>query len=596
MNKWFSSLTCLSTMIFLNTGCHSLSPESSENSTEKASIHKETKTQENYTWTTDHIHVGVRWQPFGGFPKYNAADSQRPVIAQNSSYAQFWINWHAAEPDVKNTDYKNHLSSYLVTIEQAVDACIAKGLKVEFVHWHTPAWASVNGEAGSQRSKPGLYKEFVTRLATHFKGRVHAYQLSHEANLEHMINEGDMDYLMNEIFIDGAKAIRAVYQAEPSEEVLISTSGCSPCEPCPPLNGLKGKGGAAVNDYYDQLIANEELMSLVDALNLNVTDHSDGYGKMDGKYLDSTWGNFDLVRHKLDAAGYKDKQVLSSESWVVWDDGDNAFDVNGDGLKNEVDAYEKTLTILGKCLERGLNTVNLPWSDNSSGWSMGLTKRRDFSGRVKLLNPGLVVPANDGGSDIITKKVILTGPEDKFKIIDAKNNIFTVDDYINPSDPNHLHYYIWKWYSQLSSGKDEVIRHAMAHEHQNHITLLGPAFTGNERYRISSYNRSKKSFSVLLYASGATGKLWNDLTIPATIQTGIHSNTGNSKMDFRGEGFKDGEKFIATITTKDISKKDGSDIDKRVIKTAVQEVKDGQLKIRIPVLNKFTHIEFNRSE
>ena len=227
---------------------------------------------------------------------------------------------------------------------------------------------------------------------------------------------------------------------------------------------------------------------------------------------------------------------------------------------------------------------------------MGLTKRRDFSGRVKLLNPGLVVPANDGGSDIITKKVILAGPEDKFKIIDAKNNIFTIDDYINPSDPNHLHYYIWKWYSQLSSGKDEVIRHAMAHEHQNHITLLGPAFTGNERYRMSSYNRNKQSFSVLLYASGATGKLWNDLTIPATIQTGIHSNTGSSKMDFRGEGFKDGEKFIATITTKDISKKDGSDIDKRVIKTAVQEVKDGQLKIRIPVLNKFTHIEFNRSE
>ncbi|WDE99461.1 cellulase family glycosylhydrolase [Lentisphaera profundi] len=593
MNKPFKSLAYLGVLILLSAGCTSFQSTASNKATKTS---QDTKAKKGYTWTTDHVHVGVRWQPFGGFPKYNAADAQRPVIAQNSSYAQFWINWHAAEPDEKNTDYKNNLSGYLQTIEQAVDACNAKGLKVEFVHWHTPAWASVNGEAGSQRSKPGLYKEFVTRLATHFKGRVHAYQLSHEANLEHMINEGDMDYLMNEIFIDGAKAIRSVYQAEPSEEVLISTSGCSPCEPCPPLNGLKGKGGAAVDDYYDQLIANEELMSLVDALNLNVTDHSDGYGKMDGKYLDSTWGNFDLVRHKLDAAGYKDKQVLSSESWVVWDDGDNAFDVNGDGLKNEVDAYEKTLTILGKCLERGLNTVNLPWSDNSSGWSMGLTKRRDFSGRVKLLNPGLVVPANDGGSDIITKKVILAGPEDKFKIIDAKNNIFTIDDYINPSDPNHLHYYIWKWYSQLSSGKDEVIRHAMAHEHQNHITLLGPAFTGNERYRISSYNRSKQSFSVLLYASGATGKLWNDLTIPATIQTGIHSNTGSSKMDFRGEGFKDGEKFIATITTKDISKKDGSDIDKRVIKTAVQEVKDGQLKIRIPVLNKFTHIEFNRSE
>jgi hypothetical protein len=592
MKNYLSSLSLLSVLTLIGAGCSSVP---SSNTEDKSNIitYKGTKTEKNYTWTTDHLHVGIRWQPFGGFPKYNAEDAKRPVIAKDSSYAQFWINWHAAEPDVKNTNYKNHLSGYLQTIEQAVDACISKGLKVEFVHWHTPAWASVSGEAGSQRAQPGLYKEFVTRLATHFKGRVHAYQLSHEANLDHMINEGDMDYLMNEIFIDGAKAIRRVYGDEP---VLISTSGCSPCEPCPPLKGLKGKGGEAVNDYYDQLIANKELMSLVDALNLNVTDHSDGYGRMDGKYLESTWGNFDLIRTKLDAAGYTDKQILSSESWVVWDNGDNAFDVNGDGLKNEVDAYEKTLTILGKCLERGLNTVNLPWSNNSSGWSMGLTKRRDYSGRVKILDPGLVVPANDGGSDIITKKIILAGHENKFKIMDAKNNVFTIDNYINPADPNHLHYYIWKWYSQLSAGNDEVIRHAMAHEHKNHITVLGPAFTGNERYRISSYNRTKKSFSVLLYASAATGKIWTDLTIPSTIQTGVHSNKTSSKIDFRGEGFQEGESYIAIITTKDISKKDGSDIDKRVIKTAVQEVKDGKLKIRIPVLNKFTHIEFKRPE
>ncbi|EDM29351.1 hypothetical protein LNTAR_23214 [Lentisphaera araneosa HTCC2155] len=592
MKKHLRSLSLFTALSLLSTGCSSLQ-STNESNTEKAPTHKETVSQENYTWTTDHVHIGTRWQPFGGFPKYNAEDAKRPIIAQNSSYAQFWINWNAAEPHEKNTDYKNHLSGYLQTIEQAVDACVANGLKVEFVHWHTPAWASVNGEAGSQSSKPGLYKEFVTRLATHFKGRVHAYQLSHEANLEHMINEGDMNYLMNEIFIEGSKAIRTVYGDEP---VLISTSGCSPCEPCNPLKGLKGRGGEAVNDYYDQIIANDELMSLVDALNLNVTDHSDGYGRMDGKYLESTWGNFDLVRKKLDAAGYTNKQILSSESWVVWDDGDNAFDVNGDGLKNEVDAYEKTLTILGKCLERGLNTANLPWSDNSSGWSMGLTKRRDYSGRVKQLDPSLVVAANDGGSDVITKKIILAGHEDKFKIMDAKNNVFTIDNYINPADPNHLHYYIWKWYSQLSSGNDEVIRHAMANEHKNHITLLGPAFTGNERYRISTYNRTKKSFTVLIYASAATGKIWTDLTIPATIQTGIHSNNGSHEIDFRGEGFADGAKFMATITTKDISKKDGSDVDKKIINTAAQEVKDGKLKVRIPVLNKFTHVEFKLSE
>lgn len=120
-------------------------------------------------------------------------------------------------------------------------------------------------------------------------------------------------------------------------------------------------------------------MKLIDALNLNVSDHFDGYGNMDGNYIPSSWGNYDLVRNKLDANNYRNIKVISSESWNVWDDSRHAMDVNGDGLKNEKDAYSKVVTIMGQCLERGLNTMNLPWSDNSSGWAMGLTKRRDYS-------------------------------------------------------------------------------------------------------------------------------------------------------------------------------------------------------------------------
>ena len=61
---------------------------------------------------------------------------------------------------------------------------------------------------------------------------------------------------------------------------------------------------------------------------------------------------------------------------------------------------------------------------------------------------------------------------------------FTEQNYINPGDPNHLHYYIWKWYSQISGGKDEVIRHAIAGESGNDIKVLGIGMTGNEQYRI----------------------------------------------------------------------------------------------------------------
>ena len=48
---------------------------------------------ESYTWTTDHMQVGVRWQPFAGRPANNAYDGTRPVIAEDNSYAQFWVAW-----------------------------------------------------------------------------------------------------------------------------------------------------------------------------------------------------------------------------------------------------------------------------------------------------------------------------------------------------------------------------------------------------------------------------------------------------------------------------------------------------------------------
>ena len=57
-----------------------------------------------------------------------------------------------------------------------------------------------------------------------------------------------------------------------------------------PLAGLKGKGAVAVDDYYDQQIANTGMMEEVDALNMNVSDHFNGYGMMDGKNHSSCMG------------------------------------------------------------------------------------------------------------------------------------------------------------------------------------------------------------------------------------------------------------------------------------------------------------------
>jgi hypothetical protein len=429
---------------------------------------------------------------------------------------------------------------------------------------------------------------------------VHAYQLYHEVNTVYHMYDGNIDFILSEIFIKGAEAIRAVYDAPPARPVILSTSGCSPCDQCPVMAGLKGQGGEAVSEFYDLQVANEKLMSLVDALNLNVSDQNDGYGTMDGNYVPSAWGNYDLARSKLDAGGYRGKKVLAAESWVSWDDSVNAIDVNGDGLKNEQDAYRKTLTIMGQCLQRGLNTMNLPWSDNSSGWAMGLTKRRDYNGRIKLLQPELVIPASDGGANIVTRKVALQGADETFVIADNETFViadtpekpFTVEDYINPPDPNHLHYYIWRWYAQIAGGSDEVIRHALAGEFHNNIAVRGPGFTGAERYRISSYNRTRNRFMVLLYAGGASGQSWADLSIPSTIQEGCHYNNAFSRIDFRGEGFADDERYVAKVLTKDISMDDGSDLNPRLTTSPPQTVSNGTLRVTLRNMNKFTTVEF----
>ncbi len=552
----------------------------------------EEKAKTDYQWTTNHMHVGVRWQPFIGRPANNAYDATRDVIAVDSSYVQFWVSWAAIEPTLAFTDYARQPSPALQAIEEAVEACRAKGVKVEFVFFHCPKWASESGKAGGFKPKAGLFKEYVKRMAAHFKGRVDAWQISHEANLEGMMQGADVDFVMNDILLDGAKAVRTVYGNKPARPVLISTTGMSPCEGCDVKKGLDGKGGRAVNHFYDLMIENKELMKSVDALNLNVSDHGDGYGCMDGSFVPSVWGNYDLVRRKLDVAGYRSKSVLSSESWIVWDNAGNAHDVNGDGVKNGKDAYCKAITIIGRCLERGLNTINLPWSDNSSSWAMGLTKRRDYNGRVKNLRPDWVTPANDDGPDIVTRKLALRGNDRTFSIQPAGGNVYTADQYIDVADPNHLHYYIWRWYAQISSGSDEVIRHALAGQIGNDITVMGAGFTGNERYRVSSYNRTKNRFTVLVYSSGASGKALAKVTIPARIQTGAHSNTELSKFDFRGEGFADGETYYARVITKEISIENGEDLNPVYVETKDAVVTNGSLMVTVPNLNKFTAIEF----
>jgi hypothetical protein len=550
-----------------------------------------------YEWTTDHMHVGVRWQPSVSRPLNNAYELTRPILAEHSSYVMFWVAWPQIEPNIQNCDYQKHPSGGLKMFDEVVSAANRDGLFVEFVFYGFPGWAAEVAPNGDKRPKPDHFSGFMKRLATHFKGRVHSWQLGHETNLKSILPGADVEFLHNEIFIKGAKAVRGVYNQDPALPVLVSTSGTSPCEGCPVIGGLDGRGGRAVNDYLEQKVKNQTLMELVDCLNINVSDHHDGYGMMDGSFVTSTWGNYDLLRQKMDREGYGWKPIVSAEAWVNWDDGNLgtmklSADVNGDGVRNEIDGFYKTLTLMGQCMERGMNVMNFLWTDNESPWSMGLTKRRDYNGRVGELRPDLVIPASDGGPAVITRKVSLRGGDHSFTVADGQGEIFTIADYQVPSDPNHLMYYVWQWFAQAGGGRDEVIRHALAGEVGNDLIVSGQGYTGNERYRVSTWNRTQKKFTNLIYSSGGSGTTPAAVIIPATVKAGKRFNHANSRKSFQGEGFRNGSFYKVDIITKNINPETGKDEDVELMELGPYQVRDGILTAKIPRLNKFTRVDF----
>ena len=42
-----------------------------------------------FEWTTDHMQVGVRWQPSASRPLNNTYELTRPILAEHSSYVMF---------------------------------------------------------------------------------------------------------------------------------------------------------------------------------------------------------------------------------------------------------------------------------------------------------------------------------------------------------------------------------------------------------------------------------------------------------------------------------------------------------------------------
>ena len=589
-------------------------------------------------WTSDHVMIGVRWQPDADMRAAGAAERAEFSVRGNpavqiSDFVYVWCFWETMErPGAGRIPQGNPLwDSMLANIRRAHEA----GLKVHLVLAFTPAWAFFGEDtnnltshaqyvadhdfANSHSQVPrdvNHFADFCRRLATEVVGMVGGYDLWHESNLDGhwrykfgggRTNKVESSFAEQmECMRLGAQAIREVYDAA-GRHVELSYSGTSPCGGCGSVPGLAPLAADRVRSFYDQIIANRALVAEIDNVALNVSDVGNGFGSIEaGETIGSAWDQFQIMRRKLDAAGLQGKGITAGESWIGWDDGPGGIDLNGDGRKDEVDAAFKTIRILGNMLHRGLNEMNLPWEDNSSGWAMGLTKQKDLTGQ--LAQKGLRTVPNTFGPFADPARPIVF---DKYQ-----PGAFTVlknwdGAYAQTNDPVHLHFYLFRWLAQLSGGRDEAIRHALPPDieprKENQLAVTGTSAPGGDASYLpgvpptnhevlcaSSWNRTKGEFVVLVYSPGETGAGTITVRLPSTIQTGTWFNNAHSEFDYRGEGIPRGAPFVADWETKNISFNSGQDED-RSTGLAEGTADSGTLTMTVPAARKYTTIWIRRA-
>ena len=525
----------------------------------------------NYQATRNHIHVGFRWQPYRKQPKNSEADIKRE-LGKVGSYASFWYMSLHTLPEKKNLDYANHPSDTARAIRHAVKLCKERGIKTELVIWQVPLWINGGKVYDDFNKKPpdeqAIY-DMVKATVEWFGEDVDYYGIFHEAN-HPKYWDGNFDELMDLFILPATRAIRD-YEKETGDKKVISTAGLSPSRNC--------------KEWYDVQLKSKELMGMIDNFALNLSDFNNGWGGGLLTWVSSVWSQMEYMDKRLNEEGFPDKGLVAAESWICWDGRKTTHGPEGSG-----ETVESTLRIFGECLQRGLSLANLPWADNNSAWTMGLTKRLDYNGRLAELGEKLN-PNFTGGPAIATRKLNLIGTDETFTI---QNDVPAISrnkfgaPYAVPDDPNHTHYYIWRWFAQLSAGQNECIHHAIAGEEKNDITLT--EVDDRNFMRMSSYDRTEDRFIVLV-ARRKANRDPEDMTIsiPATIQKGERYNRNNQ---FVGEGFAEGEKVRVRWTTEDVEPKTGYRQNRKSGDTELIEVKNGKLTFRLPAANRLTSIVF----
>lgn len=537
-----------------------------------AALFENKGTPPDYEATRNHLHVGFRWQPYPDQPKNSEADIERE-LGKVASYSTFWYMSLHTLPSKKNLDYHNHPSKEAQAIRHAVKLSKERGIKTELVIWQVPLWMNGGEEYADFNLLPpdnqAIY-DMVKATVEWFGEDVDYYGIFHEAN-HPKYWDGSWEELIDLFVLPAARAIRD-YGEETGDTKIVSTAGLSPSRNC--------------KEWYDIQLEYPELMGMIDNFALNLSDFNNGWGGGLLTSVESVWDQMEYMDQRLEEEGYTDKGLVAAESWICWDGKRTPHGPEASG-----DTVESTLRILGECLQRGLSLTNLPWADNHSDWTMGLTKRIDYNGRLADLDEPLN-PNFTGGPGIPNRKLNLRGKDEEFVIIEDTSFLGGSKfgaPYAVPDDPNHPHYYVWRWVAQLSAGQNECVHHTMPGELGNDINMTG--VDSSNYIRMSSYDRTAKRFIVLVArrdAEEVEDPLDLNLSIPATIQEGARYNRDGL---FLGEGFLDGEEVIVKWTTEDIEPSTGYRKNTLTQSEKIM-VKDGNLAVNIPAIRRLTTIIF----
>jgi len=121
------------------------------------------------------------------------------------------VEWHSIEHDPDTLDWAN--------LDQAVEACNERGLKLLLSVTHAPDWTRASELESGPPADYAEFGRFMGQLATRYKGKVAAYELWNEANLA---REWRGDTLDPARFValaaSGSQAVRA---ADP-DAIIIS--------------------------------------------------------------------------------------------------------------------------------------------------------------------------------------------------------------------------------------------------------------------------------------------------------------------------------------------------------------------------------------